>query len=102
MKVLVYLPGLEAEERQIPASSEALQDIVGELNEIINTGIPGIILIIKADGWIQGLPPCRRILFRTHSEILYGPVVACRVDDEMFLSIRPGDAIVLKLLLSNP
>jgi hypothetical protein len=104
MKVLVYNPGQEAEERvipdDVPHGLKALQDIVGGPIETINTAIPGIILIVNEEGHLYRLTLNRRL--QIHPTIymdLYGPIVACRVDGDEITSLLPGDDIVLRLLL---
>ena len=95
MQVLVYLPGVDPEVREIPNTLKALQSIVGGYIETVNTGVPGIILIVNEEGGILDMPLNRQLqVYPRIYQKLFGPIVACRVDHDRFESLEIGRAHV--------
>lgn len=91
IRVLVIEPGKEIEERTVPNTLEALQELVGGRIEVITlTGYTA--LIVDEEGKLKGKDVCRT--FFTHSGIkvdeLAGTLVAVGVAGEDFCGLTDG------------
>ena len=99
IRVLYGQPGKYPEERTIPNTLRALQELVGGDIECCRPWRDSVCVICNDSGKIDGLPPNR--LYR-HTDFLAGSFVVCGNGGEDFISLTDRQVFLYERLYHNP
>lgn len=99
IRVLYVQPGKYPEERTIPNTLRALQELVGGDIECCRPWRDSVCVICNDSGKIDGLPPNR--LYR-HTDFLAGSFVVCGNGGEDFISLTDRQVFLYERLYHNP
>ncbi len=99
IRVLYVQPGKYPEERTIPNTLRALQELVGGDIECCRPWRDSVCVICNDSGKIDGLPPNR---LYGHTDFLAGSFVVCGNGGEDFISLTDRQAFLYERLYHNP
>ena len=99
IRVLYVQPGKYPEERTIPNTLRALQELVGGDIECCRPWRDSVCVICNDSGKIDGLPPNR---LYGHTDFLAGSFVVCGNGGEDFISLTDRQVFLYERLYHNP
>ena len=99
IRVLYVQPGKYPEERTIPYTLRALQELVGGDIECCRPWRDSVCVICNDSGKIDGLPPNR---LYGHTDFLAGSFVVCGNGGEDFISLTDRQVFLYERLYHNP
>ena len=99
IRVLYVQPGKYPEERTIPNTLRALQELVGGDIECCRPWRDSVCVICNDSGKIDGLPPNR---LYGHADFLAGSFVVCGNGGEDFISLTDRQVFLYERLYHNP
>lgn len=97
IRVLVMEPDKVAEERTVPNTLEALQELVGGHIEVINLR-KDLALIVNEEGFLKHMHVCMVLAHRNRLSALAGPVVAIGTDGEEFCGLSDTNTEAVRIM----